>query len=79
MNIKGLRGVNQCMAVGERGFRIVRCQVSGLRGGDHEQLYDGLERKVPEQERRWQLAEESAVYGVNVKAGPLLLNNLPDT
>jgi hypothetical protein len=24
-----------------------------------------LERKVPERERRWQLAEESAVYGVN--------------
>ena len=24
-----------------------------------------LERKVPERERRWQLAEESAVYGVS--------------
>ena len=24
-----------------------------------------LERKVPERERRWQLAEESAVHGVN--------------
>jgi len=24
-----------------------------------------LERKVPERERRWQIAEESAVYGVN--------------
>jgi hypothetical protein len=24
-----------------------------------------LERKVPEQERRWQLAEQSAVYGIN--------------
>jgi len=23
------------------------------------------ERKIPERERRWQLAEESAVYGVN--------------
>jgi len=26
-----------------------------------------LERKVPERERRWQLAEESAVYGANDK------------
>ena len=24
-----------------------------------------LERKVPERERHWQLAEESAVYGIN--------------
>ena len=24
-----------------------------------------LERKIPERERRWQLAEELAVYGVN--------------
>jgi hypothetical protein len=24
-----------------------------------------LERKIPERERRWQFAEESAVYGVN--------------
>ncbi len=29
-----------------------------------------LERKVPERERRWQLAEESAEYGLN--HGPLL-------
>ena len=37
-----------------------------------------LERKVPERERRWQVAEESAEYGVNdeppLKAGPLLRN-----
>ena len=24
-----------------------------------------LERKIPERERRWQLTEEAAVYGVN--------------
>jgi len=53
--------------------------VSGLRGGDYEQLYNGLVQKAPERERRWQLAEESAVYGINVRAGPLLLNNLPET
>jgi len=29
-----------------------------------------LERKVPERERRWQLAEETAVYGVNDESFP---------
>jgi hypothetical protein len=29
-----------------------------------------LERKVPERERRWQLAEESAVYGANDESFP---------
>jgi hypothetical protein len=29
-----------------------------------------LERKVPERERRWQLAEESVVYGVNDESFP---------
>ena len=29
-----------------------------------------LERKVPERERRWQLAEERAVYGVNDESFP---------
>ena len=29
-----------------------------------------LERKIPERERRWQLAEESAVYGVNDESFP---------
>jgi hypothetical protein len=29
-----------------------------------------LERKVPERERRWQLTEESAVYGVNDESFP---------
>ena len=53
-----------------------------------------LERKLPEQERHWQLAEESAVYGINDEsfpkgwpstffrsygAGPLLLNWLTNT
>jgi len=35
---------------------------------------DGLEntweRKVPERERRWQLAEKTAVYGVKNKSFP---------
>jgi len=35
-----------------------------------------LERKVLERERRWQLAEESAVYGVNDE---LLLQGWPIT
>ena len=29
-----------------------------------------LERKVPERERRWQLAEEKAVYDVNAESFP---------
>jgi len=29
-----------------------------------------LEGKVPERERRWQLAEETAVYGVNDESFP---------
>ncbi len=29
-----------------------------------------LERKIPERERRWQVAEESAVYGVNYEPIP---------
>jgi hypothetical protein len=29
-----------------------------------------LKRKVPERERRWQLAEETAVYGVKNKSFP---------
>ena len=29
-----------------------------------------LERKVPERERRWQLAEETAVYGVKNESFP---------
>jgi hypothetical protein len=29
-----------------------------------------LERKVPERERCWQLAEETAVYGVNDESFP---------
>jgi four helix bundle protein len=29
-----------------------------------------LERKVPERERRWQLAEETTVYGVNEESFP---------
>jgi len=29
-----------------------------------------LERKIPERERRWQLAEETAVYGVTDESFP---------
>ena len=29
-----------------------------------------LERKVPDRERRWRFAEETAVYGVNIESFP---------
>ena len=54
-------------------FLGVRCQVSGLRGNEvtnsnymdvEDLLEKTLERKVPERERRWQLAEKTVVYGV---------------
>jgi len=48
-----------------------------------EWILEILERKVPERDRCWQLAEGTAVYGVKnesfPQAGPLLLNMFPDT
>ena len=63
--------------------------MSGLRGkrGDPKQLYlrmlngleKTLERKIPERERRWQLAEETAAYSANDESfaqdGPIKTEN----
>jgi hypothetical protein len=46
----------------------VGCQEGCRENEELSGLEKTLERKVPDRERRWQVAEESAEYSVNYKA-----------